>query len=115
MALHVLLHRTIYARHKPESHIQVLFYILIGVTAAWGILAAVVFSRLPLLLMLLNTAYVIAVGFCLGYCYFHVLASERDRPPYPVPPETLPRPERGRRRRGKAGRPRTTIPARCSR
>ena len=59
---------------NPELRLKLVIRIVVGVTAVWGILAAVFLWSLPVPLRLLNIAYVIVVAFGLGMCYFNVFA-----------------------------------------
>ena len=74
VVLHVLLQRTVYSAGEPRARLKLVIRIVLGVTALWGILAVVLLSKLPLPLLVLNTAYVIVVSFGLGMCYFNVFA-----------------------------------------
>ena len=72
--LHLLLQRTVFSGGEPKARLNLVIRIVVGVTVVWGLLSAVVLSRLPLPLLLLNTAYVVVVSFGLGMCYFNVFA-----------------------------------------
>ncbi len=74
MLLHLLLQRTVYSGGEPKARLKLVIRIVAGVTLAWGILSALVLSRLPWPLLWLNTAYVLVVSFGLGMCYFNVFA-----------------------------------------
>ena len=71
---HLLLQRTIYCTGDAKARLKLVIRIVVAVTAVWGVLSAAVLSRLPLPLLLLNTAYVMIVSFGLGMCYFNVFA-----------------------------------------
>jgi hypothetical protein len=68
--LHVFLHRTLLRNHKPTDRLKILLNLIATVSIAWGVLAILIFSSVPLDKAMLNAGYVVLVSLAFGFCYY---------------------------------------------